>query len=504
MDLIGLPLTKNSMILYLVLIMIFKSILLMTFKYFSTKSVMIFLIDLRKRIYKGIFESRYGFASNKTSRFINALTTQSNFAGGSLELIYRILQTSFTLFGLVLLGIIISWKMFLLAILLGILIFSFLNITIRYSKILGSQLAVIEENLYRNFTQSINNSRYLKSVEIYETFYSELKPILSKLYHAQIRFVLVNRGTKIISEPIILTLILTVLFVGTTFMGEGTSEIVVIYIILGRLFGALLSGIKDLQSFNKHSVSTKYCYDLIDETKMHEEKFGDIEWKELKDSINIELLEFKHDSHHLFKDLTINFPKNKISVIYGKSGSGKTTLLNIILGLLKPTNGSINIDSVNIDQYNLKSYRKNIGLVSQNSMMFNLSLGDNLRLKNHDISDQILIKYLNDFDLQSIFPHKTIDLNYEIDESTSNLSGGEKQRLALIRELVANPDLLILDEVTNALDNITMHKIIEIIASLKGEMTIIIVTHQSEYLSIADIAYTIKDGKVEQLNHQKN
>ncbi len=137
-------------------------------------------------------------------------------------------------------------------------------------------------------------------------------------------------------------------------------------------------------------------------------------------------------------------------------------------------------------------------------MMFNLSLGDNLRLKNHDISDQILIKYLNDFDLQSIFPHKTIDLNYEIDESTSNLSGGEKQRLALIRELVANPDLLILDEVTNALDNITMHKIIKILANLKGEMAIIIVTHQREYLSIADIAYTIKDGKVEQLNHQKN
>ena len=128
MDLIGLPLTKNSMILYLVLIMIFKSILLMTFKYFSTKSVMIFLIDLRKRIYKGIFESRYGFASNKTSRFINALTTQSNFAGGSLELIYRILQTSFTLFGLVLLHYYIM-EMFLLAILLGILIFSFLNIT---------------------------------------------------------------------------------------------------------------------------------------------------------------------------------------------------------------------------------------------------------------------------------------------------------------------------------------------------------------------------------------
>jgi ATP-binding cassette subfamily C protein len=491
----GLPFSKTYLIIYLIVIIIFKSIILLVYKYFATKSVMIFMINLRERIYTGIFKSRFGFVSNQISRFINALTIQSAIAAGSLDLLYRILQASLALIGLILLGIIISYKMFLLALTLGFLVFLLLNITIKYSKILGEQLAKINESLYRNITQSLKNYRYLKSVEIYDTFYSELKPILSRLFHTQIRFVLINRGTQIITEPIVLTLILTVLFVGLNFFGESTSALFVIYIILGRFFVALLGIIRDLQSYSKDSVSARYCYDLIDETKMYEEESGDIKWNKLQNSIDIESLEFRHDNNQLFKDLTINIPQNKISVLYGKSGSGKTTLINIILGLLKPYNGYINIDGINIDKYDLKSYRKNIGFVSQDSVMFNLTVGDNLRLKKHDVSDQKLIKYIEDFELQSIFPDNKIDFDYEIDESTSNLSGGEKQRLALIRELVANPNLLILDEVTNALDNMTMLNIIKILENLKGKMTIIIVTHQPEYLSIADIAYTIKDGK---------
>ena len=174
-----------------------------------------------------------------------------------------------------------------------------------------------------------------------------------------------NRGTKIISEPIVLTLILTVLYVGLTFFDETTSALFVVYIILGRFFIGIMSVIKDVQSYSKDSVSARYCYDLIDEIKMYEEKHGDTKWKELNESINLESIVFKHDSHNLFNDLTVNFPKNKISVVYGKSGSGKTTLLNIILGLLKPDKGSVKINNKNLNDYNLNSFRKKIGLVIQ-------------------------------------------------------------------------------------------------------------------------------------------
>ena len=73
----------------------------------------------------------------------------------------------------------------------------------------------------------------------------------------------------------------------------------------------------------------------------------------MDDSINLKSIVFKHDSHNLFSDLTVNFPNNKISVVYGKSGSGKTTLLNIILGLLKPDKGSVKINNNNLNDYNL-------------------------------------------------------------------------------------------------------------------------------------------------------
>ena len=497
----GLPFSKNSLIVFLIIIMILKSVILIVYKYFSTKSNLIFLIGLRESIYKGIYSSKFGFVSNHISRSINALTIQSDLAGSSLELIYRILQASMTIFGLGLLGILISWKMFLFALALGFLIFLLLNTTIRYSKIYGEQLAKINEGFYRNITQSLKNYRYLKSVDLYDTFYSELKPILSRLFHTHIRFVLLNRGTKIISEPIVLTLILTVLYVGLTFFNETTSALFVIYIILGRFFIGIMSVIKDVQSYSKDSVSARYCYDLIDETKMYEEKHGDTEWKELNDSINLESIVFKHDSHNLFNDLTVNFPNNKISVVYGKSGSGKTTLLNIILGLLKPDKGSVKINNKNLNDYNLNSFRKKIGLVIQEMVVFNFTIRENLSLKNKHVSDETLTKYIAKLELENMFPNNEIDLDYKIDESSSNLSGGEKQRLALIREIVSDPEILVLDEVTSALDSDTIVKIINLIKTLRQNMTIIIVTHQKEYLSIADFIYRIKDGKIVELNH---
>ena len=171
--------------------------------------------------------------------------------------------------------------------------------------------------------------------------------------------------------------------------------------------------------------------------------------------------------------------------------------------MLKPRNGEVKIDDININQYDLKSYRSKIGLVTQDSVIFNLTIGDNLRLRNPDISDHELIKYIKNLDLESIFPNNNIDLNYQIDESVSNLSGGEKQRLALIRELASKPKILILDEVTSSLDTDTISKVIQNLQKLKGKMTIIIVTHQNEYLSIADAVYKINKEGINKISNNQ-
>jgi ABC-type bacteriocin/lantibiotic exporter with double-glycine peptidase domain len=139
-------------------------------------------------------------------------------------------------------------------------------------------------------------------------------------------------------------------------------------------------------------------------------------------------------------------------------------------------------------------------VVTQDSMLFNMTIGENLRLRNKHASNKDLIDLIEEFELGTIFPNNIINLDYVINETSSNLSGGEKQRLALIREIVFNPSILILDEVTSALDHNSVMNVVRIIERLKRKMTIIIVTHQSEYLEIADYAYKIHEGRVSEIS----
>jgi ABC-type bacteriocin/lantibiotic exporter with double-glycine peptidase domain len=499
----NLPLTSNWMIILIIIIMIFKSAFLIAFKYITANSVMSFMLNLRKSIYTGVFNSRFGFVSDEISRVINGLTIQSATAAGTMDIIFKLTQTTFTFIALLILGLIISWKMFVLASFLGLGSYFILNFTIKYSKLLGEELALVNERLLENITGSLKNYRYIKSVEIHDIFYSIVKPILKNINKIQIKFVLVNHGTKIISEPIIMTLILTVLIVGLNYFEENISALIVVYIILLRFFTIILGLIANLQNYSKDVVSVKYCYKLIDEFKTEKETYGNIKWKGLKHNIAVESVGYGYNDNLIFDNVSIKFIKNKITVLYGKSGSGKTTLLNIILGLLKPSNGVINVDDVNISKYDLKSYRNKIGMVTQDSVIFNLTIGDNLRLRNREISDCEIIKHIINFDLVSIFPYNKIDLNYHIDESVSNLSGGEKQRLALIRELVSEPEILILDEVTSSLDTETISKVIKTLEKLKGKVTIIIVTHQKEYLNLADEVYNINKGIINKISNNQ-
>ena len=185
-------------------------------------------------------------------------------------------------------------------------------------------------------------------------------------------------------------------------------------------------------------------------------------------------------------------------VIFGSSGSGKTTLINLITGLVKPTSGKLILNDM--EQNNIE-YNRNfkVGIVSQDDVIFNLSLLENLKLRNPKAKINEIIKFINLFGLTSLFKDGKIDLSLKINESSSNLSGGEKQRIAIIRELLLKPDLLILDEPSSALDQNNIQNMIKFFKKLKNKTTLIIFTHQSEYKSLPFKFYILKNKKIVQL-----
>ena len=176
--------------------------------------------------------------------------------------------------------------------------------------------------------------------------------------------------------------------------------------------------------------------------------------------------------------------RNEKIAIVGPSGSGKSTLLKIISGLYDATEGCVTINDNGIKDYSVSSLRKKIGYLNQNPMIFNSTILENIVLDDKEIDNNKLLEVCYLTGIDKIIENLPLGIYTNISESGMNLSGGQKQKIALARSLYRNPDILLLDEPTSSLDNISEKYIVE---KLKDyDMMMIVVSHRLSSISHFD------------------
>ena len=200
----------------------------------------------------------------------------------------------------------------------------------------------------------------------------------------------------------------------------------------------------------------------------------------------------------ILNDINLNVPKNKTIGIVGQSGAGKTTLINVLNGLIPPTTGKLRIDDTEVSSFSLSNFRSQIGYVSQDPVIFNDSLFNNVTLwaeKNREnlkkFQNAIYIALLDQ--LMRSYPMKEDTI---LGEKGVILSGGQKQRVAIARELYKNVEIIILDEATSSLDSNTENQIKENIDALQGTYTLIIIAHRLSTIKNANHIYVVENGTV--------
>ena len=154
---------------------------------------------------------------------------------------------------------------------------------------------------------------------------------------------------------------------------------------------------------------------------------------------------------------------------------------------------------MNVKKINLAYFREKIGYVSQEISTFNLSLRENIRFRNQNVTDEKIIELIKKFNLEGIFPENKINLDLKVNEMKTNLSGGERQRISFIREIVLNPEILIFDEATSSLDSENVERFINYINKNKKETAVIIISHQKNYFDQCDEVYEIIDKKLQKV-----
>ena len=211
--------------------------------------------------------------------------------------------------------------------------------------------------------------------------------------------------------------------------------------------------------------------------------------------LNISNLSFSYNKKKIFENIDLEILNNQAIGLVGESGSGKSTLVDIISGLLLPDEGKAYFENKSKEKFPLTDLTSDISYVPQNILILDDTLKNNIIL-NNGYDEELFSKVIKDAKLDSFLKNLNNKENSMIGERGNNISGGQKQRIGLARALYSNPKFLILDESTNALDDETEKQIFETFRSIKGKVTMLIVTHNKENLYFCDKILNIKNKKI--------
>ncbi|OYX24984.1 MAG: antibiotic ABC transporter ATP-binding protein [Flavobacteriales bacterium 32-35-8] len=213
---------------------------------------------------------------------------------------------------------------------------------------------------------------------------------------------------------------------------------------------------------------------------------------------------FKYKDDYVLKNFNLTVPKGKTVALVGESGSGKSTLANLVTRFYDVNEGSITFDGIDIKDVTSKSLREQMGIVAQDSILFNDTIANNISLGIEDASEEKIIeaaKIANAHNFISEFPH-----NYQnnVGDGGSLLSGGQRQRIAIARAVMKNPPIMILDEATSALDTESEKLVQDALENMMENRTSIVIAHRLSTIQKADLIVVLKKGViVEQGTHEE-
>ena len=206
---------------------------------------------------------------------------------------------------------------------------------------------------------------------------------------------------------------------------------------------------------------------------------------------------FSYDGERqILKDVSFSLKSGKSIAIVGPSGSGKSTIINLIPRLYDVNSGTVKFDGVDVRELDLNFLRKNVGIVSQETYLFNGTIRDNLQYAEPSANEEDMINALKKANIYDFVSSQEKGLDTEVGNRGLKLSGGEKQRISIARVLLKDPALLIFDEATSALDSISEAKIQEAIEPIIKERTSILIAHRLSTILAADEILLVKDGEV--------
>jgi ATP-binding cassette, subfamily B, bacterial MsbA len=251
-----------------------------------------------------------------------------------------------------------------------------------------------------------------------------------------------------------------------------------------------------ITSIQKGTVAAERIFEMVDLEPVVKNKPNAIQLPEFRSNLEFKNVGFAYDQEPVLQNINLKIEKGKTIALVGPSGGGKSTLADLIPRFYDPTHGTVMVDGVALQDYDIESLRKQMGVVTQESILFNDSIFNNIafgmeNVKEEDVIHAAKVANAHDFITQTEEGYQTM-----IGERGSKLSGGQRQRLSIARAVLKNPPILILDEATSALDSESERLVQDALTRLMESRTSIVIAHRLSTIQHADEIIVIQNGLI--------
>lgn len=494
---IGLPIS----LVWLLGIFLFFNTLKIILQIFSQYSILRtkyrVLREIMIETFQDFFNTKwYFFSSGKQGVLLNTFIREITVVGDAFGAIASYFSTILQIILYLVVPFYLSWQVtsvILVAALIFVLPFFLLGkISYKLGKLNTSTgnliSSVIQESLsLAKIIMGFGNQR--KSVKSLEQAFDAHR-------HATLRSQTLSFAMPLMYYPFALFVLIIGLFVARKFTLP-LAETAILFYSLVRVvpfFGQLTAQKHCLDNFFP---SYEQIINLRQRAKQLKQLSGNKVFSGFSKEVTFENVYFAYPEHEpVLVGINARIPKGKMVAFVGESGVGKSTLIDLIVGLHEPTSGCMSFDGVPLSEFDINSYRKRIGYVPQDSVLFNLSIRDNLLWADEKATEDEIIEACGQANAEEFIKKLPEGYDTLVGDRGVRLSGGQIQRIALARAILRKPDLLILDEATSSLDSYSERLIQQAIETIARETTVIVVAHRLSTIRNADYIYVMKNGRI--------
>ena len=497
---LNVPIILENVLLLIVVFFSLKGFTFFIRQYYNVVIRTYFIKTLRFGNIDGLAHYKYkAFVQADMGRIQNTMSGEIERVSNALVFYLNTLQAIVMMFVYMMMALITNPQFAILVVIGG----SFSNLAYRQiyknTKLYSSKITLGGHRFQRQLIQFVGHFKYLKSTAMLEAYSRRLKQSVVFIEESNRKIGFYNSLLSATREPLNIIVVSVIILSQVYFCAEALSGIILALLLFYRALSYVMTFQTSWNNYLNVSGSLINMTNFTSELARNTEKYSYNIKSDFTGEIELKKVRFNYRDACVIDNVSLRIPPKKSVAIIGESGSGKTTLLNLITGLIRPDSGEILVDSLSYSELDIRSLQSSIGYISQDPVIFSESVYDNVTLW-AELNETNIKRFWEACEKAAIsdFIRGLPDgMNTELGNNGIQISGGQKQRLSIARELFKDVEILIMDEATSALDSNVEREVQKNIEALKGMFTIITVAHRLSTIQNVDIIYLMNNGVIE-------